>query len=235
MKLCDHATNKIPDSVSKTNLGLTSSELRRHIAYDIGAKETAIQLATEINAPLIYTDYSRLVIDPNRSKHDPTSIMQIYDGSIIPGNLRLSKAQIKYRREQFYNPYHAAIKKKLKEKKGKKISACIVSIHSFTPKLTLQDPRPWHIGILWDRDKRMSDLVIQDLQKNKEICIGKNKPYSGNLVGDTLFQHGTSNNIPHVLIELRNDLINSKLGQKKWAKIISEALNNSIEKLIGVK
>jgi len=81
----------------------------------------------------------------------------------------------------------------------------------------------------------MSDLVIQDLQKNKEICIGKNKPYSGNLVGDTLFQHGTSNNIPHVLIELRNDLINSKLGQKKWAKIISEALNNSIEKLIGVK
>ena len=233
--LCDHASNRIPDSVSKTHLGLTNSERRRHIAYDIGAKETAIQLANEINAPLIYTDYSRLVIDPNRSKRDPTSIMQIYDGSIIPGNLRLSKAQIKYRCEQFYDPYHDAIKKKLKEQKEKKLPVCIVSIHSFTPKLNLQKPRPWHIGILWDRDRRMSNLIIQDLKNNKELCIGENKPYSGNLVGDTLFQHGTSNNIPHVLIELRNDLIDTKLGQKKWAKLLSATLNNCIEKLIGVK
>ena len=233
--LCDHATNRIPNSVSETNLGLTGSELERHIAYDIGAKETALELATAINAPLIYTDYSRLVIDPNRSKHDPTSIMQIYDGSIIPGNLQLSKAEINYRRKQFYDPYHNAISNFLKDKKKKKSFVCIVSIHSFTPKLNSQDPRPWHIGILWDRDKRVSDLLLQDLKKNKDICIGENKPYSGNLLGDTLYQHGTSNNIPHVLIEFRNDLINSKFGQKKWTKIISTPLNNCIEKLIGVK
>ena len=229
--LCDHATNRIPNSVSKTHLGLMRSELERHIAYDIGAKETAIQLATEINAPLIYTDYSRLVIDPNRSKRDPTSIMQIYDGSIIPENLRLSIAQIKHRRKQFYDPYHNAIAKFLKNKKEKKTLVCIVSIHSLTPKLKLQELRPWHSGILWDQDKRMSDLIIQDLKKNEDICLGENKPYSGNLIGDTLFKHGTLNNIPHVLIEFRNDLINNKLGQKKWVKIISATLNSSIEKL----
>jgi len=233
--LCDHATNRVPNSVSETNLGLTSNELERHIAYDIGAKETALELATEIGAPLIYTDYSRLVIDPNRSKRDPTSIMQIYDGSIIPGNLKLSKAEINYRRKQFYDPYHNAISNFLEHKKKKKSFICIVSIHSFTPKLNSQDPRPWHIGILWDRDKRISDLLLQDLKKNKDICIGENKPYSGNLVGDTLYQHGTLNNIPHVLIEFRNDLINSKFGLKKWTKIISTPLNNCIEELIGVK
>ena len=229
--LCDHATNRVPKSISKKNLGLPKSELERHIAYDIGAKKRAIQLATQINAPLIYTDYSRLIIDPNRSKRDPTSIMKIYDGSIIPENLKLSIAQIKHRREQFYDPYHKAIAQFLNKKKEKKTFVCIVSIHSFTPKLNLQDPRPWHIGILWDQDRRMSELIIQDLKRNKEICIGENKPYSGNLIGDTLFQHGTSNNIPHVLIELRNDLINNKLGQNKWVKIISATLNSCIEKL----
>jgi predicted N-formylglutamate amidohydrolase len=97
--------------------------------------------------------------------------------------------------------------------------------------LNSEDPRPWDIGILWDQDKRMSELIIQDLRRNKEICIGENKPYSGNLIGDTLYQHGTSNNIPHVLIEIRNDLINNKSGQKKWVKIISLTLKSSIEKL----
>ena len=135
--------------------------------------------------------------------------------------LQLSKAEINYRRKQFYDPYHNAISKFLKERKKKKSFVCIVSIHSFTPKLNSQDPRPWHIGILWDRDKRISDLLLQDLKKNKDICIGENKPYSGNLVGDTLYQHGTSNNIPHVLIEFRNDLINSKFGQKKWTLFLA--------------
>ena len=232
--LCDHATNRIPISISKTHLGLTESELGRHIAYDIGAKETAIQIAKEMNAPLIYTDYSRLIIDPNRSKRDPTSIMQIYDGSIIPGNLKLSKAQILHRRKHFYDPYHNAISKFVKDKKHNSLSVCIVSIHSFTPKLNLQKSRPWHIGVLWNRDRRMSDLVIQDLKKNKKICVGENEPYAGNLIGDTLFRHGTANKIPHVLIELRSDLINSRPGQQNWAKRISITLNNSYSKLIGV-
>ena len=86
-----------------------------------------------------------------------------------------------------------------------------------------------------DSDRRMSDMVIQDLKKNKGICIGENKPYSGNLTGDTLFQHGTSNKIPHVLIELRNDLINSKSAQQNWARLISKTINNSYSRLIGVR
>ena len=108
---------------------------------------------------------------------------------------------------------------------------CIVSIHSFTPQLKFKDLRPWEIGILWDEDTRMSEPLIKELEKHKNICIGKNKPYSGSLQGDTLNKHGTRNKIPHVLIEIRNDLISSSIGQDKWALILANALKNVVKKI----
>ena len=229
--LCDHATNFIPNCVSNTRLGLKESELDRHIAYDLGAKNTAIELSKFLRAPLIASNFSRLVIDPNRSKNDPTSIMQIYDGTIIPGNCNLSQNEIKLRWETFYDPYHAAISSFIKNKRKKNLVTYLVSIHSFTPQINQQAFRPWHIGVLWDRDTRMSDLIISELTKMKQFCIGRNKPYSGNLRGDTLSQHGTLTNLPHVLIEIRNDLILDTTGQKKWADILGGVLNKCITQM----
>ena len=229
--LCDHATNRIPMSVSKTQLGLKSKELQRHIAYDIGAKDTALNLGKILGAPLITTNYSRLVIDPNRSKEDPTSIMQIYDGAIIKGNCNLTPEQVTLRQKLFYDPYHNAIANFLKKKQRKKITPCIVSIHSFTPQLNQYTPRPWHIGILWGKDTRMSNAVLSEFTKFKDIRVGENQPYSGNLNGDTLSKHGIYNNLLHVLIEIRNDLIDHKGGQIKWAKIIKTVLNRSIKQI----
>ena len=107
--LCDHATNRIPEHISKTQLGLTDEQLEQHIAFDLGAKGTAIELSKNLSAPLITSNFSRLVIDPNRSTKDPTSVMQIYDGIIIRGNLNLSKTQLNCRRKNFYDPYHKEI------------------------------------------------------------------------------------------------------------------------------
>ena len=229
--LCDHASNHIPKYISKTNLGLKDKDLNRHIAYDIGAKGTALELSTYLKAPLISANFSRLVIDPNRSQEDPTSIMQIYDGTIITGNCNLSETQLNERKKTFYEPYHNTISDFIKNKKKENLTVCLVSIHSFTPQLNLKSPRPWHIGILWDRDTRMSNLVIQEFSKYENICVGQNKPYTGNLKGDTLSQHGTCNKLPHVLIEIRNDLIITKREQKKWAKIIGKVLQKCIVKL----
>ena len=229
--LCDHATNLIPECVSNTRLGLEKSELNRHIAYDLGAKDTSIELSKILKAPLIASNFSRLVIDPNRSNDDPTSIMQIYDGTIIPGNCNLSQNEIKLRREKFYNPYHEAISSFIKNKRKKNLKPYLVSIHSFAPHINQQALRPWHVGVLWDQDTRLSDLLVNELTKRKEICIGKNKPYSGNLKGDTLSQHGTLTKLPHVLIEIRNDLISTAPGQKRWAKILGKALNECIKKI----
>lgn len=229
--LCDHATNRIPEPISKNQLGLTKAQLDQHIAFDIGAKGTAIELSKNLTAPLITSNFSRLVIDPNRSPEDPTSIMQIYDGAIIRGNLDLSKAQLTYRRKNYYDAYHREISNFINNKRKERLAPCLVSIHSFTPQLQLGATRPWHIGVLWDKDRRFSDLVINELTKYKEICVGKNKPYTGNLKGDTLSKHGTSNNLLHVLIEIRNDLISDIVGQKKWAKIIELALKKSIKNI----
>ena len=227
--LCDHATNRIPQFISKTQLGLSNKELNQHISYDIGAKELALKLAEYLRAPLVLSNFSRLVIDPNRSTKDPTSIMQIYDGTIISGNRNLSKKQVKDRKINFYDVYHEAISRFIKNNSP----SCIVSIHSFTPQLNMQPPRPWHVGVLWNKDRRMSDLVINEFMNYKEVCLGKNKPYSGNLNGDTLSRHGTSNNLLQVLLEVRNDLINDSVGQEKWAQTLGIVLKKSI-KNIGV-
>ena len=229
--LCDHATNRIPKQISENQLGLTNEQLSQHIAFDIGAKSTAVELSKNLAAPLIASNFSRLVIDPNRSIGDPTSIMQIYDGTIISGNIGLSKAQLTDRRINFYDAYHRKISNFIKEKKESKLAPCLISIHSFTPQLKKGPLRPWHIGVLWDKDKRLATEVINEFTKLKKICVGENKPYTGNLNGDTLSRHGTSNKLLHVLIEIRNDLISNFEGQKKWAAIIGMVLKKSLKKL----
>ena len=229
--LCDHASNRIPKSISKNGLLLNRKELESHIAFDLGAKETALILSEKLKSPLITTNFSRLVIDPNRSINDPTSIMQIYDGSIISGNVGLDEKQIFDRQKNFYDPYHKKIKEFLRFKKLSGSFVCIVSIHSFTPQLKFHPPRPWDIGILWDKDTRISEPLIKELKKLEGLCIGENKPYAGTLKGDTLNRHGEKNNIPHVLIEIRNDLILGVSGKKKWASLLADALNKTIEAL----
>lgn len=226
--LCDHASNKIPKSISKNALGLNKEKLNSHIAFDIGAKKTAMLLSEKLKCPLMYTNYSRLVIDPNRAKEDPTSIMQIYDGTIILGNADLSNEQIQERRKNFYEPYHKKIAEFLKFKKISGCFVCIVSIHSFTPRLKGKSQRPWDVGILWDRDERISKPLIREFTKLGKFCIGENQPYSGNLKGDTLNQHGTKNKIPHVLIEIRNDLILRLSDQKKWSLLLAKALSKAV-------
>ena len=225
--LCDHATNLIPQSVSSNSLGLTQKDLESHIAYDIGALDTAKKIAKNTDSTLISSCFSRLVIDPNRSVHDPTLIMQLYDESLITGNLNLSKKQIQNRIINFYNPYHQKIKDFVKEKKSFNTSLIIISIHSFTPKLKKNSIRPWHIGILWDKDERLSKLIVKELEGHTNISVGQNQPYSGALEGDTMHKHATLNNIPHVLIEIRNDLIRDKQGQNKWANILTKIISKT--------
>jgi len=231
--LCDHATNVIPQSVSKNSLGLSQEELASHIAYDIGALETSKKIARNLDSTLISSRFSRLVVDPNRSQQDPTLIMKLYDESLITGNLNLDKAQIQKRMCDFYYPYHKRIKKFITEKKKSNSCLLIISIHSFTPKLKKKSIRPWHIGILWDKDRRLSKLMIKNLECLETICVGKNQPYSGALEGDTMHKHGTLNNIPHALIEIRNDLIATESGQNKWSKILAQIISKTKKQLLS--
>jgi predicted N-formylglutamate amidohydrolase len=211
---CDHATNRVPPSVAGGSLGLTEAEMGRHIAYDIGAEGVTRALADRLDAPAILSRFSRLVIDPNRGEDDPTLIMRVYDGTIIPANRHLDAAERERRLNTFYRPYHAAYA----ECAARRRDTIVVAIHSFTPRLFGKSPRPWHVGILYDpRDERLSRPLLNLLHAQKDLIVGENEPYAGHLPGDAIDRHGLIPGRPNTLIELRHDLIETPEQQRAWA------------------
>jgi predicted N-formylglutamate amidohydrolase len=226
--LCDHAENAIPEAYG--TLGLREEDLHRHIAYDLGAAAVAERLAEALGAPAILSRFSRLLIDPNRGLDDPTLIMQISDGLIVPGNVALPAEEVEARSARYYRPYHAAIERAIDAAIGAGKPPVIVSVHSFT-QAWKGAPRPWHVGVLWDKDPRLALPLLEALRQIPGIEVGDNAPYSGQLKGDTLYRHGTGRGLAHALIEIRQDLILGEEGQSEWAvrlaAILPEILNGS--------
>ncbi len=218
---CDHATNRIPPSVAGGTLGLSDDEMARHIAYDIGAEGVSRTLADTLNAPAILSRFSRLVIDPNRGEDDPTLIMRVYDGTIVPGNRNLDAAERERRLNTFYRPYHAAYA----ELAARRRDTIVVAIHSFTPRLFGREPRPWHVGVLFDpRDERLSRPLLTHLHAQSDLVVGENEPYAGHLAGDAIDRHGLIPGRPNVLIELRHDLIETPEQQASWGSRLAGLL-----------
>ncbi len=229
--LCDHASNHVPPCVNGGSLGISEANMNRHIAFDIGARDTAILIAEALDAPLLASRFSRLVIDPNRGVDDPTILMKIYDHTIVEGNRHADAAEKQRRIEAFHQPYHAAIDDALSQITARGETPIIISIHSYTPQLNGRPMRPWHIGVLWDQDVRIPVPLMEKLGENPEIVVGNNEPYSGELQGDTMYFHATKKGFPHVLIELRHDLIDTPEGQAKWAAILAKPLAEIINTL----
>lgn len=219
--LCDHASNRLPEGA----LGLDPSLLATHIAYDIGAAAMTRALASAYGAPAFLGGWSRLLIDLNRGADDPTIVMKLSDGSIIPGNVLggAEACEVARRIKVFHAPYHAAIDAAL-DRMGP--NAVVVSLHSFTPAWKGR-PRPWEVGVLYDRDTRLSAPLMVRL-KEAGFTVGDNEPYSGALEGDTLYQHGTLRGLPHVLIEIRQDLISSGDAAQAFASRLKPILDSAV-------
>ena len=212
--LCDHASNALPAAYG--TLGLAPAELERHIAYDIGARAITERIARAFDAPAVLTRYSRLLIDPNRGADDPTLIMRLSDGAIVPGNRAIDEAEREVRTRRYYRPYHDAIETVIEACLASGRQPAIVSVHSFTESWK-GVARPWHVGILWDRDQRLARPVIEAFAADGQLIVGDNEPYRGSLEGDSLWQHATARGLPNVLIEYRQDLVRDPAGQTLWA------------------
>ena len=223
---CDHAANTIPATVNNGSLGISESDMNRHIAYDVGAKGVAVELGKLLNAPVICSNFSRLVIDPNRGEDDPTLLMKLYDGTIIEGNRFADETEKQRRLDLCHRPYHRAVA----ELAAQRDDAILVSLHSFTPQLKGRAPRPWHIGILSAQDRRFNDALLARLNDDDDLCVGDNEPYNGDLPGDSIDQHALQHGRLNTLIEIRNDLIETELNQITWARrlapILSATLND---------
>jgi predicted N-formylglutamate amidohydrolase len=214
--LADHARRDLPDDYG--SLGLPAAEFDRHIAYDIGVEAVTRELASLLDVPAVLANFSRLLIDPNRGEDDPTLIRQLYDGTVVPGNYPLAPEDRERRLDRFYRPYHDAVGAMIASVAQASAKAPLIfSVHSFTPAMQgIQ--RPWHVGILWDRDERVARPLIDMLASDKSLVVGDNEPYDGALRGDTMFRHAIVNGFAHALIEIRQDLIASGKGALAWAE-----------------
>lgn len=219
--LCDHASSHVPEEYG--SLGLPPSEFERHIAYDIGAEALTRALAARFHVPAVLSHFSRLLIDPNRGLDDPTLIMRLSDGAVIPGNARISGAERESRIERFYRPYDDAVNRTIEAGMASGRIPMVLSIHSFTP-LWKGQPRPWQVGILWDSDPRLARPLIEGLAQDPAIVVGDNEPYHGALKGDTLYRHATKRGLAHALVEIRQDLIADADGVSQWADRIAAVL-----------
>lgn len=219
--LCDHASNGLPEDYG--DLGLGAEQLQRHIAWDIGAGSVVRHLSQAFHAPGVLGAYSRLLIDLNREVVDPTLIMQISDGAIIPGNRVINDEEREHRIKTFYEPYHEAVTAEIDRALDVGKVPLLVSVHSFTESWK-GVKRPWHIGLLWDRDGRAVKPLEEILGRNDDLVVGDNQPYSGELRGDCLYTHGTQRGLPHVLIEIRQDLISNEKSAHAWALLLEDAL-----------
>ena len=218
---CDHAANTIPAAVNGGTLGLSDADMNRHIAYDVGAAGVTLELAKALNSAAILSNFSRLVIDPNRGEDDPTLVMKLYDGTIISGNRHVDASEIEARLDLCYRPYHRAL-----AELAARPDTVLLSIHSFTRQLEGRPVRPWEIGVLHADDDRLSKPLIAALTAQGGAPVGDNEPYGGHLPGDAVERHALQHGRPNVLIELRNDLIRTATDQANWAARLAPVLQD---------
>lgn len=219
--MCEHASNYIPDAFH--NLGLSQDQVNDHIGWDIGALDVAKALADKLDAPLIYSNYSRLLIDLNRILENPGLIPSVSENHQIAGNQNLTEEQRQERIDTLYTPFHDAAANLINTQKTKHKALKIVSIHSFTP-IFLGQQRPWPIGVLYGQAQNFAQQVINNLSYQK-LNVGVNEPYEIDIEEDmTIPFHGDNNLIPALLLEIRNDLISTNTGVEEWAERLEKAL-----------
>ena len=213
--LCDHAGNAMPPGYG--TLGLPPEQLKRHIAYDIGAAAVTRALAAALQVPAVLTRYSRLLIDPNRGRDDPTLIMRLSDGAVVPGNRKLDAVEREERLRLYYEPYHRAVDEVIDGFLEAGVAPVLLSIHSFTESWKLL-PRPWHVGVLFGDDARLARPLLDAFYAEGDLIVGENEPYAGQLEGDCLWQHGAQRGIASAIVEIRQDLIRDAAGQEAWSE-----------------
>lgn len=220
--LCDHAGRIVPGGIER--LGISEEALARHIGWDIGAAELTRALARHLDAPAILNHVSRLIVDPNRRPGTATSIPEISDGCVVPGNQGLTQDEIAARVRQYFLPYHQTVARRVGAFRRAGIVPALVAIHSYTPVMNGED-RPWQVGVLWRGDQRLSRPVLDSFQARGDLLVGDNQPYSGlRDFGFTVQFHAQRPRLPHVMIEVRQDEVDTGDKARRWAAILHDAL-----------
>jgi predicted N-formylglutamate amidohydrolase len=229
--VCDHASNRVPRGLKQ--LGLGPAALASHIAWDPGAVEVARALAEHLAAPLVTSGYSRLVIDCNRPLASEGSIAASSDGVVVPGNQSIDAADRALRATALFHPYHHAIAEVLDRRAAGGRPSLLLSVHSFTPELD-GHRRPWDVGFSYGRDPRLALRLLDAFACHVELVVGHNQPYDIDDSFDyTIPVHGEQRGLPHVLIEIRQDLLTTPTVRAQWAARLAAAYRRSEPSLLS--
>ena len=231
---CEHAGRAVPSALR--DLGVAPQEMDRHIAYDVGAEGVARGLAERLAAPLVLQRYSRLVIDCNRPFEAADCIVQMSDGTAVPANADLSEEERRSRFSEIHEPLHSAIAAALDRRQADAVQTVLVSVHSFTPVMRATGAvRDFELGLLYNRDARFAERLAQTFRAaNPDVSVRLNAPYHVDDESDyTIPVHGERRGIAHVLVEIRNDLIQNAGGQEEWAERLADPLRLAAENLKG--
>lgn len=223
--ICDHASNRVPTELGP--LGVAPADLRRHVAWDIGCADLTRYLAARLGAGALLARVSRLVADFNRQPSHPSFVLAESDGVEVPGNRGLTPEAIAARARRYFEPYHEALDAMLRALEAAGMSAALVSIHSFTPRL--RDNARWHLGVLSDRDRRLADPLLDDLAGLPGLVVGDNEPYSGaHPEGYSCQHHGDRAGRLNVLIEVRQDLIDTPEGVARIGDLLAPRIARAV-------
>ena len=229
--LCDHASKAVPEALG--DLGIPKSELERHIGWDIGGLDAAIEFALALDAPLVSSGYSRLVIDCNRWPGGEGSIPEISDGTHVQANQGLARAEIDARAEACFWPYHREVDRQLDRMTAGGRPVAMLVMHSFTPEMK-GFQRPWHVGVLWNDDARLPDPLLAELRRDPALVVGDNEPYSARASYEyTLNAHARSRRLPHCSLEVRQDLIDTPDAARAWAQRLAPAIRAAVAAAVG--
>jgi predicted N-formylglutamate amidohydrolase len=225
--ICDHASAHIPPAYA--GLGLSAADLKRHIAWDIGALGLSEQLSALLDAPLLHPTVSRLLLDVNRNTDAHDSIVVTSEDTVIRGNHSIDAIERQHRRDWIYAPYHHEIETIVTARIATRKPTAMISIHSFTPVFKGM-PRRWQVGVLSHRDRRMADPLLRALRADAGLEVGDNQPYAPrDGVYHTLERHAEALGLPCVMLEIRNDLIRDTPGQSSWAERLAPLLSRAFE------
>ncbi|WP_373504243.1 N-formylglutamate amidohydrolase [Aestuariivirga sp.] len=231
--IADHAGNAVPEKLD--GLGISNDDINRHIGIDIGIHGVSQRLSAALDAPYIFQRYSRLVIDCNRPPGHPTSIAPLSDGSRVPANDGIPAEQAHLREQEIFWPYQRAIAGQIARMRLAGNAPTVIAMHSFTPRHgDYPAPRPWHIGVLFNRDDRLARTLIALLEAEGDLTVGVNEPYAVDDTGDYAVPvHCEKGGLLHVELEIRQDLIATEKGQAAWAERLARLLPLSLAKAGG--
>jgi predicted N-formylglutamate amidohydrolase len=226
--VCDHASCQFPKSLG--DMGLDPFARRCHLAVDIGAGPLTQRLAASLDVTAVLAQYSRLVMDCNRQLMDPSAFLQFGDGILVPGNRNLHQDEKDRRAKMIYWPYHEAVDEQVQRLRSAGPAPSFIAVHSFTPVMN-GEARPWEMGVLWDTDTRLRDIFLEDFSAAGYL-VGDNEPYSGKAPQDfTIDHHAEEIGLPHIGIEIRQDLIDDDEGVDEIAAVMHRIIDSIPKRL----